>query len=279
MEHVRILQREEIPTDRLLEDSAIDQIADNGDRLFIQQVEKNLGYTPPTVVRQRILQKGGKKRVQQKGMSLGRAIRALGIKPFTTESVEEYKRTMCWGKLQLFERVLTSADEFVIVLAGAIINAVIYLALGETLLWALSGVGLKDDAETLEFLPLVFMISPFFWGVAASFVSDSQYDIRQAPLVGNVFAFLSFGSTMWILCLFGSPSKRWELTPLKGYEKDIPHHVLETIALVHAKCPSAVFFVDELVMYPDPFLKVALDHEEYYLEVWNEPRFTAKRVV
>ena len=66
----------------------------------------------------------------------------------------------------------------------------------------------------------------------------------------------------------------WERVPLAGYQEDVPLHVLERAVAIKKQLPSAEFYVEQRAK--DPFLIVKCDEEEYYVEVWQEPRFEAR---
>ena len=69
-------------------------------------------------------------------------------------------------------------------------------------------------------------------------------------------------------------SPTWERVPLAGYQEDVPLHVLERAVAIKKQLPSAEFYVEQRAK--DPFLIVKCDEEEYYVEVWQEPRFEAR---
>ena len=66
----------------------------------------------------------------------------------------------------------------------------------------------------------------------------------------------------------------WERVPLAGYQEDVPLHVLERAVAIKKQLPGAEFYVEQRAK--DPFLIVKCDEEEYYVEVWQEPRFEAR---
>ena len=71
---------------------------------------------------------------------------------------------------------------------------------------------------------------------------------------------------------------------IANYTGYVPVHVLNTALQVRTACPSAAFYIDELTLevaqiprpLPDPFLKVSLGSESYYIAVWDEREFEAK---
>lgn len=77
--------------------------------------------------------------------------------------------------------------------------------------------------------------------------------------------------------LIGRESK-WEKFHIDMYPRPIPEHVLNKAIQIKERLPSVDFFVDELRSnrIPDPFLLVKLGREEYYIEVWDEPKFEGR---
>lgn len=77
-------------------------------------------------------------------------------------------------------------------------------------------------------------------------------------------------------------SAKWKREPLGSYSSPIPEFALQTAVDLKRRCPIAEFYVDELTVEKrvlDPFLVVRCGGQQYFLEVWNEPRFQQKRSV
>ena len=73
----------------------------------------------------------------------------------------------------------------------------------------------------------------------------------------------------------------WEMSPLKGYEKEVPGFALETAHEIRLRVPEAKFYIDELLVQRitmDPFLVVRLHGEKFYVEVWEEPSYRQVRM-
>jgi hypothetical protein len=70
----------------------------------------------------------------------------------------------------------------------------------------------------------------------------------------------------------------WQRKPLDKYDGMVPEFALQRALDIKAECPKAKFTVDALTKVPDPFLVVTLGDEEFYVDVWLEPDFHAKRV-
>jgi len=72
----------------------------------------------------------------------------------------------------------------------------------------------------------------------------------------------------------------WAATPLKSYSHPIPEFVLNKAVQIAEKLPKAQFVIEDLRVRQetrtrnfDPFLIVSLGEEQYYVEVWDEPKF------
>ena len=74
---------------------------------------------------------------------------------------------------------------------------------------------------------------------------------------------------------------RWNRVKIADYKDPIPEFVLNKAIQVKRAIPDALIFVESLEDYSDPFLVIASKHpsysslteEEYWVEVWAEPRF------
>jgi len=87
--------------------------------------------------------------------------------------------------------------------------------------------------------------------------------------------------------------KRYELGALgtgvfhPHYLEPIPAFVLSHALEIKARLPYARFFVDaiadrhelERIRVVDPFLVVEHDGNEYYIDVWDEPKFEGRRIL
>lgn len=78
--------------------------------------------------------------------------------------------------------------------------------------------------------------------------------------------------------------KNWNQTPLKDWKQPIPLHVIEKANQIKKRVPGVEFFVEALSDTPDPFLVAKIDHPrhtwmskvEYFIDVWEEPRFETR---
>lgn len=79
-------------------------------------------------------------------------------------------------------------------------------------------------------------------------------------------------------------TRKWTRHPISGYSKPIPEFVLNKAVQIKEKLPDVQFLIDELgtvrrlkkIQPPDPFLVAVLGNEEYYIEVWDEPKFEGR---
>jgi len=68
----------------------------------------------------------------------------------------------------------------------------------------------------------------------------------------------------------------WCHNPLARYPRPIPEIALQKACEIKRALPAAEFMVMELNVHPDPFLMVRLGTEEFYIEVWDEPKFEGR---
>jgi hypothetical protein len=71
----------------------------------------------------------------------------------------------------------------------------------------------------------------------------------------------------------------WKEQSLEGYKEEVPEFVLNKAVQIAEKVPGTKFFVEELKVVTktvDPFLIARHGGEEYYIEVWDEPKFEGK---
>lgn len=67
----------------------------------------------------------------------------------------------------------------------------------------------------------------------------------------------------------------WDKIPIAKYRKPVPQMVLNRACEIKREVPAAGLFIQELNIHPDPFLVAELGSEEFYVEVWDEPKFEA----
>jgi hypothetical protein len=76
-----------------------------------------------------------------------------------------------------------------------------------------------------------------------------------------------------------SNRKSWQRQSLESYGAPIPAHVLQKAIEIKKALPSVEFSVEQLKMMPDPFLIVEFREEQFYIEVWEEPKFEGRVTV
>lgn len=88
---------------------------------------------------------------------------------------------------------------------------------------------------------------------------------------------------------FLSGNREWIKVSLSSYKDYVPEFALQTAVDIKKNMPALYrleISVEYLTVSKDPFLVVSLYlpgryncHEEYYVEVWNEPRFNQQKLV
>lgn len=72
---------------------------------------------------------------------------------------------------------------------------------------------------------------------------------------------------------------KWQSIELDSYGREIPRHIIQRIVTIGDRLPEAKFSVEELgEQRPDPFLKMYVGKQGYYIDVWLEPDFNGPRV-
>jgi hypothetical protein len=93
----------------------------------------------------------------------------------------------------------------------------------------------------------------------------------------SVFLALATGATAITLAF--NYVVRWRTVGLGIYDQPVPTRTLRLADRVLRAVPEAEFFVEELVVeriVEDPLLFVRLGDTAYYIDVWDEPGFTAR---
>ena len=88
----------------------------------------------------------------------------------------------------------------------------------------------------------------------------------------------------WLMATYTTPrfeKGRWQLHTLRSYSAEVPATVLELAGCLHAENPDIQFLVDEFATHEvlDPFLIAKLGSVEYYIAVWDEPKFDASQTM
>lgn len=214
------------------------------DKNVLTYAEEKIGYKHPE--RDRKLAKG----------ELSTALRMIGTKPFTPESVKSYQ-------------------------AAEVSKS------GLTGVWIEIGRWTRNLSPVLYFLLLV--------GGLGSLIEFAQ--LAQAGTPFSVLHFVHWYMVSLVTGLLGAVLHRyldqrqqydavWRTVELKDYKGPVPEFALATAVELHQRVPQAKLFIEELVITKrerqpfvnDPFLKVTLDDEVHYLEVWKEPGYKQERM-
>lgn len=147
---------------------------------------------------------------------------------------------------------------------------------------------------TTEFyknLDSVLAISCLIAGFAAAAFTVASFVFS----IANFFGYCepqywpSFASTiLWSIVgigllghLWTSKTRHWQQTSFESYQDQMPEYALQTAVDVKKHLPMATICVDRLIisdMVIDPFLVVRYKARDYYVEVWNEPKYKQQRV-
>jgi hypothetical protein len=70
----------------------------------------------------------------------------------------------------------------------------------------------------------------------------------------------------------------WATTPLALYQDPLPLRALDLVAELSERLPGIAFSVEHLATHPDPFLVAHYGDKQFYVDVWDEPSFTAEPI-
>ena len=76
--------------------------------------------------------------------------------------------------------------------------------------------------------------------------------------------------------IMSSLSNKWQKTEIYRYQDEIPEFVLRKALQIKQRVPSVEFFIEHIGVRHDPFLIVRYKTQEYYVEVWAEPKFESE---
>lgn len=175
--------------------------------------------------------------------SLLYALRELEIPPLVTQAVYNYKAKKAkkgtWRRIKL---------------AWAFLGCAISFALGAATI----------NTYHLDNTPLgvTGMIICILLGIASGIAT-----------IGNFIESGSSGDKR--------TNRTWERYSIHNYDRAIPLFVLNKAIAIKEKCPSAELIIEQLVQKKegstrplrDPFLVATMDHEEYYIDVWDEREY------
>ena len=200
---------------------------------------------------------------------LAKALADLGIAPLDTNQVEQYKKSK--------ERIWTKGRR-----ARA---RVIATLVAPTVVWGLFyaikmyfGLHLASDGGPGSALGvMIFTASALTivgWIITNDIVGSEVSDLRCV----RSWKTFAFGAKNY------SDHRGKEYANHANYTGYVPVHVLNMALQIRSVCPIATFYIDELTLevaqvprpLPDPFLKVSLGSESYYIAVWDEREFEAK---
>lgn len=227
---------------------------DELDAALMKDAEKLFGYSAKDSAEE--------KWVAEREAKIEAALNKLGIKPFTNDSVVEYKaavrneelkkRSNIWADIHhtySFWSFFVSAGVGLAALVGAAAASI--WGFHMPFLWAATGCG------------AVCLLAIF--AAVATLDDANAHDRIEVS---------------------------WASKNLCSYEKKIPEFALQTACDLKKLLPSVSLYVDEVhvqrMPQPDPFLYAVIENgtstlpdrqstRRYYLEVWNEPKYKQQR--
>ncbi len=168
----------------------------------------------------------------------------LDMSPFSAESVAKYKKVA----LKDARKNRTKFWERNIYVIESVFNALLYV-----LLVSLAGC-------------IMGPVIGSFWGVG-----------------GAVFAvcvktcILMIVAIVGLAVLFGDINDlEWQKAAIANYQGEIPEFVLRKAIQIKQGVPGVEFFVEHIGKKEDPFLLARYQGKEYYIEVWDEPKFESQ---
>lgn len=210
---------------------ACDVVADQGEQLSFDLADEAyqvLGYATIQA----------KSRRQQ---ALEKTLAELDVRPFTSASVDQYKRAHEVPPNRLATTLVNFAAG--IGLVAAIVCLPILVVSAVTL-----------NASLSFYLAIVILVGGGFLIASAT--------------IGDRFV----------------TERSWLMYDLAHYSEQIPEFALQTAIDIKKRHPEVNFYIcslEENRMVLDPFLVMRVPdggwHRDYYLEVWNEPKFSGTR--
>jgi hypothetical protein len=202
-------------------------------RSVLQYAENNIGYKHPQ--RDRQIGQG----------TLAEALRVVGIKPFTSKSVNHYKAKKA---NQFGTKKIIARRVFLPFVWMVTIPATAFLFLD-----------MMNGLNNPKLSPNPVLIHFFMWSIPLMIVT---------AILG-----IRYGTTRDKEC-------RWVGCDLKQYDEPVPEFALATAVELHQRVPGIEFRIDEFRVEAksrDPFLVAVFKSECYYLEVWDEPGYKQER--
>ncbi|MFA6536385.1 MAG: hypothetical protein WC250_01595 [Candidatus Paceibacterota bacterium] len=271
------LERQTLPEQFVSDEEAEQALQAALGNSTLESAEKQLGYTHQKLLKER--ERIGDLRKEK---PLAKELRVAGIKPFTWQSVDEWKKEKAWCFRFSTENhpVLWFLTWFTPIIVAVVADCTFFSRLvGDTS---------SDGGGLLGFVVW------FFSMVTSCCLFNNEDDDRTSweerrtlknniprGIVKYLTAIASGSIVGWIGdYLTGPPSKIWQTVSLAGYGGFVPEEALATALEIKTRCPKAELLVDELVdnyrVRNDPFLVAKLDDETYYIEVWDEKGFVGK---
>jgi hypothetical protein len=269
-----LLERQEIVIPQVQIDESELSAMESDDVLSFS--EKELGYTPPELSAERARVSEQKKKTS---LPLLNALKLAGIKPFTAESVSNYKK-----KMTREFRIITSVEtQNNIASLGVIIGVIAFIFSIFVIIYG------KDLLKSACWACAIGSVA--FWLVfaLAQFMDNSQNKLKEEKRSFFIIPEVVLVATLTVLSIptgfiftafalfLGPHEKEWKELPLSGYAGHVPRFALETAKEIKTHCPATELKILQLTNSPDPFLMAVLKEECYHLEFWEKPKYKHER--
>ena len=107
-------------------------------------------------------------------------------------------------------------------------------------------------------------------------LTESLGSTYQIVVVADIFVLVASFIFLVLTSSLSSSSLEWQKTKLSVYRGEIPEFVLRKAIQIKKATPGFLEFFVEHIGKEDPFLIVRFLEKEYYVEVWDEPKFESQ---
>ena len=171
--------------------------------------------------------------------SFARHLAELGMKPFTTASVNEYKRRTRYN----------ASSKFLLFLRALHLENVLYFTLVSAMMYSILGFAAYGLAEI------------------------AMTSVHVAPLHALYFFIVIALGTIATVVLERLKIGEWEAVPYDRYGNPIPERIKQTISKLRSVSNGTRIYIEHLTMTKDPLVFALCDNKRIYFEVWDETDF------
>lgn len=120
------------------------------------------------------------------------------------------------------------------------------------------------------------------WTVLSYFKPEFTNLLANQFVAMGALAFAALALTALGISAYCDRYRNWTKVRYNDYAYQIPEFVLQTAIDIKKDLPDANLYIDQLTVANftvDPFLVVNYKQKDYYVEVWNEPKYKQKRTI